>query len=53
MKKCLKAIGSELSDAVFLWDLASDLFATSGPRPEVEFCIAVEVIQVPGTTRQF
>lgn len=50
MKKCLNAIGSKLSDAVCLWDLASGFFAKAGPRPEAEFYIDAEGIQMLGTT---
>lgn len=47
------AIGSEFSDKVSVWDPASDFFAEAGQRPKVEFCIAAEVIPMPGTTGQF
>jgi len=47
------AIGSEFSAKVSIWGPASDVFAEIGQRPKVEFCIATEMIQMPGTTGQF
>ncbi|KAJ7409232.1 hypothetical protein WISP_116047 [Willisornis vidua] len=52
-RECLNGIGSELSDGVSVWDPASGFFAETRLRPKVEFCIAAEVIQMPGTTGQF
>ncbi|CAM9609856.1 unnamed protein product [Bubo scandiacus] len=47
------AIGSVFSDKVPVWDPDSDFFAEACQRAKFEFCIAAEVIQMPGTTGQF